>query len=88
MTDRHEVQRRRLLFRSQRRGTKESDMVIGGFAENHLGDLDGTQLGQFEALLDQNDQDVLGWVIGLQSPPPEHDNEVLELLRRYKNNLQ
>jgi antitoxin CptB len=77
--------RKRLLFRSLRRGTKESDLVIGGFARAHLPELNDQQLDRFEALLDQNDPDVLGWVIGLEAPPPEFDTDVLGLIRAHKN---
>ena len=87
MSDRLETQRRKLLFRSLRRGTKESDIVMGGFAEAHLADLDEVQLASFEALLDANDQDVLGWVIGMHEPPPEYDTDVLRMLQNFKKSL-
>ncbi|MEX2455208.1 MAG: succinate dehydrogenase assembly factor 2 [Rhodospirillaceae bacterium] len=88
MADQLETQRRKLLFRSVRRGTKESDMVIGGFAEAHIGDLDGGQLDRFEALLDENDQDVLAWVIGMKPAPAAFDSDVLDMIRNFKKSLQ
>ncbi len=87
MSDRLETQRRKLLFRSLRRGTKESDIVMGGFAEAHIGALDEAQLARFEALLDANDQDVLAWVIGMADPPPEYDSDVLRMLQNFKKSL-
>lgn len=87
MSESLELRRRRLIFRSVRRGTKESDMVIGGFAKRHLEDLDAEQLDRFEALLECNDPDILGWVIGLEAPPPQHDTDVLALLKRFKTKL-
>lgn len=88
MTDKLETQRRKLLFRSVRRGTKESDMVIGGFAEAHINDLDAVQLDRFEALLDENDQEVLSWVIGMKPAPREFDTDVLDMIKDFKKNLQ
>jgi antitoxin CptB len=82
---RMDTRRKRLLFRSLRRGTKESDLVIGGFARACLSDLNDAQLDQFEALLDQNDPDVLAWVIGIECPPPEFDTDVLSLLRTHRD---
>ena len=79
-----DIRRKKLLFRSVRRGTKESDMVIGAFAQACLGELDSRQLDRFEALLEQNDQDLLGWVSGTLPVPPEHDNDVLNLLQTFK----
>ena len=87
MPDTLETIRRKLRFRSLRRGTKESDLVIGGFATAHLKDLDEDQLAQFEALLDENDQDVLSWVIDMKPPPPAFDTDVLEMLRSFKKNI-
>lgn len=87
MSDRLDTIRRKLRFRSLRRGTKESDLVIGGFADAHLADLDAGQLDRFEALLDENDQDVLGWVIGLSEPPPAFDNDVLQMIRNFKKSI-
>lgn len=85
MSDTHEQQRKRLMFRSQRRGTKESDLVIGGFARSHLAEMDGDQLDRFEALLAREDPDILGWIIELQVPPSEFDTDVLNMLRNFKN---
>jgi antitoxin CptB len=87
MTDPHARQRKRLMFQSSRRGTKESDMILGGFARAHLAGMDEGQLARYEALLEQNDPDVLGWVMGTRTPPPEHDNDVLALLIEFKNHL-
>ena len=87
MPDKLKNIRRKLRFRSLRRGTKESDLVIGGFAEAHLRDLDEPQLADFEALLDENDQDVLRWVIDMKPPPAELDTSVLKMLQNFKKNL-
>jgi len=84
MADDLDRQRKRLLFRSFRRGTKESDLVIGGFAEANVTRMDARALDQFEALLNQNDPDVLAWVSALADPPEEFDNEVLQALRNFK----
>lgn len=80
-------QRKRLLFQSTRRGTKESDLILGGFARAHLAGMDAGQLDRYEALLEQNDPDLLGWVMGTRTPPADHDNDVLSLLIDFKNSL-
>lgn len=87
MPDKLENIRRKLRFRSLRRGTKESDLVIGGFAEAHLRDLDEAQLADFEALLDENDQDVLSWVLDMKPPPAEFNTSVLEMLKDFKKKI-
>src|SRR5262249_59843615 len=44
-----ERRRARLRFRAQRRGFKEVDLIFGAFADSFLGELDETELDQFEA---------------------------------------
>ncbi len=87
MTDDLNTKRKRLYFRSIRRGTKESDLVIGGFAEANLSQMGARQLDQFEALLERNDPEVLAWIVGLTDPPTEFDNEVLDALRQFKKHM-
>jgi antitoxin CptB len=53
---------RRLLFRSWRRGARESDVILGLFAETFLTTLEGAQLAGFEALLDCADGDLFDWI--------------------------
>ena len=80
-------QRKRIMFRAHRRGTKESDLVIGGFAKAFVGKLTEIELDQFEAILERNDPDVLGWVIGIEDPPKEYDNDVLQMIQNFKHEL-
>jgi antitoxin CptB len=84
-TDREhpDVRYRRLLFRSWRRGTQEGDLILGLFAEDSLKTLDSDQLGRFEALLDCTDPDLFDWIFGVSDPPPEHDHDVMQLLRGF-----
>jgi antitoxin CptB len=53
-----ENRRKRLLFRAQRRGFKEVDLIFGAYADAHLAALDEAGLEQFEALLTAPDQEV------------------------------
>ena len=78
-----DIRRRRLLFRCWHRGTQESDFILGSFAEDSLGVLDSDQLHQFEALLDCTDPDLFDWIFGICDPPPEHNHDVMQLLRRF-----
>jgi antitoxin CptB len=80
-------QRKRIMFRAHRRGTKESDMVIGGFAKAHVAEMTADQLDRFEVLLERNDPDVLGWVIGIEAPPAEFDTDILRMIQDFKHKL-
>ena len=76
-----DARRRRVLFRSWRRGTQEVDLLLGSFADDFLAGLDGGQLDRFEALLDCHDVDLLDWITGRCTPPQEYDHDVMRLLR-------
>lgn len=83
MTTSSEIRRKRLLFRSWRRGTRESDLILGRFADAHLAGFDEAQLDRYEALLDCPDADIFDWVAGRSAMPPEHDHDVSRLLIAY-----
>src|SRR6266436_6958720 len=80
MTSPSEIRRKRLLFRSWHRGTRESDLILGRFADTHLAWFDEGQLDRYQALLDCPDADIFDWVSGRAAPPPEHDHDVTRLL--------
>ena len=71
------------MFRSWTRGTQESDLILGSFAEESLESLDDAQLERFEALLDCSDPDLFDWIFGVSASPPGHDNDVMRLLRAF-----
>ena len=87
MTDRLALRRKRLLFQSLRRGTRESDMVVGGFARRHLAALNEAQLDRFEALLELNDPELLSWVLDMAPVPAAHDHDVMALLKDFKKTM-
>lgn len=64
------IRLKRLRLRSWRRGTKEMDLILGPFADDRLAGLETDALDRFEALLDENDQDLYAWVTGQGAAPP------------------
>lgn len=76
-----ETRRKRVRFRCWRRGSREADLLLGGFAERHLASLDEAQLARLEALLDQEDPDIWAWAVGSAPVPPEFDHDVMALLK-------
>lgn len=71
-----EARLKRMGMRSWRRGTKEMDLVLGPYADAQLGTMDETTLALYDRLLNENDQDLLPWVLG-QRPAPEAFSELL-----------
>ena len=79
-----ERRRKRLAFRAWHRGMKELDLLIGGFADRHLAELNPAQLDLFEALLDVPEPLMYGWLMGQDRPPAEFDNDVMRLILDFK----
>ena len=84
MTDSPDIRRKRLLFRSWHRGTREADLILGSFAEANLGHFDDTGLDRYEALLDCPDADLFDWITGRAPPPLEYDTDVTRLLLAFR----
>ncbi|HTZ35996.1 MAG TPA: succinate dehydrogenase assembly factor 2 [Stellaceae bacterium] len=84
MTQMPDPRRKRLLFRSWHRGTREADLILGSFADAHLPRFDAAQLDRYEALLDLPDPDIFDWLTGRCAPPPEHDHDVTRMLLAFK----
>lgn len=66
-----DLRRKRLLYRALHRGTKEADVVIGGFFAEMLPGLPDTRLAEAEAFLELLDLDLMDWITG-RSPVPDH----------------
>ncbi len=69
MTEAPEHRLKRLRMRSWRRGTREMDLILGPWADRRLGAMAEAELSLYDALLDENDQDLYRWVTGAEPPP-------------------
>jgi antitoxin CptB len=56
--------RKRLIYRARHRGTKEADVIVGGYFTEVAATLTEAQLTEAEALLEENDLDLLDWIMG------------------------
>ncbi|MSO77555.1 MAG: succinate dehydrogenase assembly factor 2 [Alphaproteobacteria bacterium] len=74
---------KRLKFRAWHRGTKESDLLLGRFADRYLETLDPTQLDRFEALLEESDPELVDWFTGRVPVRADLDHDVMGLLRAF-----
>ena len=72
--------RKKLIFRSWHRGTREMDILLGRFADAHLGDMDEAGLTMYDRFLVNSDPDIYNWVSRAEPVPPAEDNRVVQLL--------
>ena len=79
-----ETARKRLLFRSWHRGTREMDLLLGRFAERNLPTFSRRQVELYEALLEYSDNDLYEWMARRGQPPTALDHDVMKLLMNFK----
>ncbi len=82
MTDDLDFRRRRIAFRAWHRGTKEADLMIGGFADRYAAAWGPAELDWFEDLLAETDVDIMSWALGTQDAPERYRGPLLDALRR------
>lgn len=64
-----EIRIKRLRMRAWRRGTREMDLILGGFADDRLAGMDAATLDAFEAVLAEADHDLYAWIAGQSDAP-------------------
>ncbi len=75
---------KKLQYRAWHRGFREADLILGPFADAHVGTLDEAAIDEFEVLLDQQDHDLYAWIIGQTEPPATFDGQVLAMIRQFR----
>lgn len=72
-----ETRKRKARFRAWHRGTREADLLVGGFADRELAGFGEADLELFEALLSEADADIVQWVTGALAVPAHQENAVV-----------
>lgn len=78
-----ENKRKRLIFRSYHRGTKEMDLVLGSFASAHVLGFTAEELSEYDSLLCENDPDLYNWITNKEDAP--EDVSVLSVFQKLMN---
>ena len=74
------MRRRRLKFRCWHRGTKETDLLLGRFADAHVDGLDADDIAAFEALLETPDPVIFAWIVGGEPVPDDARTPLVDRL--------
>ena len=71
----------RAKFRAWHRGTREADYMIGGFFDRYHAAWGEAELAWFEALLEEDDVDVMAWALRTQPVPPRFDGPLIAAMQ-------
>jgi antitoxin CptB len=73
---------KRLAWRAHHRGTKEADMLIGGFFDAHHDAWTADDCALFESMLEEQDVDIMAWAHGTAEPPERFAGTVTDALKK------
>ena len=73
---------KRLAWRAHHRGTKEADLLVGGFFDAHHQGWGEHDRSLFEAMLEEQDVDIMAWAHGTAEPPMRFQGPMLSALKK------
>ena len=73
---------KRLHWRAHHRGTREADMMIGGFFDRHSGGWSADERILFDEMLNEQDVDIMAWAIGTQPVPDRYQGALMLAMQR------
>ena len=77
-----EADLKRLHWRAHHRGTREADMLVGGFFDAHHASWGDAERALFAAMLDEQDVDIMAWAHGTAQAPERFEGPMIEALKR------
>jgi antitoxin CptB len=76
-----DARRRRLLFRATHRGTRENDLLVGGFVSARIGLFSTAEMEALEEILELPDPAVSDWLTGRTQLPTDPERPMLRAMR-------
>jgi antitoxin CptB len=73
---------KRLHWRAHHRGTREADMLVGGFFDAHHLAWGSPERALFAAMLDEQDVDIMAWAHRTAEAPERFAGPMIEALQR------
>ena len=73
---------KRIQFRAWHRGTREADYMIGGFFDRYSSQWGEAEVAWFEALIEEDDVDVMAWALGTLEVPDEYAGAQMALMQK------
>ena len=77
-----EAELKRLYWRAHHRGTKEADLLVGGFFDAYHATWDPVDRALFASMLDEQDVDIMAWAHGTAQAPDRFDGPLIDTLKR------
>ena len=76
--------KKKIIYRSNYRGTKEMDKLLGAFTNKYINELTKQDLVNLEKLLDIDDNNLYNFYNNLETDFKIEDNNVSSLFKNFK----
>ena len=76
--------KKKIIYRSNYRGTKEMDKLLGSFTSKYLDQLEDKDLNQLIKLLEIDDNNLYNFYNGLNTDVEFEDNKINNLFKNFK----
>ena len=76
--------KKKILYRSNYRGTKEMDKLLGAFTKKHINQLEEEDLIQLIELLEIDDNNLYNFYNGLNTDVEFKNNKINSLFKNFK----
>ena len=76
--------RKKILYRSEHRGTKEMDLLLSNFVKRYISEFAIVELQQLDVLLNFDDDILFKWYLNKKVEIKIPNNKVSNLLKNFK----
>ena len=76
--------KKKIIYRSNYRGTKEMDKLLGAFSSKYINQLDVDDLNELIKLLEIDDNNLYNFYNGLKTDIDFEDNKINNLFKNFK----
>ena len=78
--------KKKIIYRSNYRGTKEMDKLLGAFTKKYINQLNHDELIDLEKLLDIDDTSLYNFFNGIDNEIKLDETNILKLFKNFKYN--
>ena len=78
------ILKKKILYRSKHRGTKEMDLLLSNFVKKYVNSLNENELCELETLLNIDDEVLYKWYLNKECTTLVPENSVTKKLKEFK----
>ena len=73
-----------IIYRSTHRGTKEMDILLGGFIKKYINKLDDNELVELDKILNYEDEVLYKLYFNKDNNNSNNDSKIIKMLKEFK----